>query len=121
MTGPPIPQPIDDEYLSTTGEGQQPEGVPSRIGTNVFWIRSTAIIDDMRAMLAARQSSSKSNSNSNLVGPDPGAILRLNSRIEDVLSEMPSHLRPEADHPSMGLDEEQAAVFRYQGRVLRTR
>jgi hypothetical protein len=121
MTGPPLPQSIDEEYLSATDEGQQPDALPARVVMNVFGVRTAAIVDDMRAMRAASQASCKAPPSSNLFGPDPGAILRFNSRIEDVLQDTPYHLRPDADHPSLGLSEEQSAVFRYQGRVLRTR
>ncbi|KAK4441998.1 fungal-specific transcription factor domain-containing protein, partial [Podospora aff. communis PSN243] len=121
MTGPPFPQSIDDEYLSATEEGRQPDALPARVAMNVFWARTAAIIEDMRAMRATSHGSSKVSPAANLFGPDPGAILRLNSRIEDVLRDMPYHLRPDADYTSLGLSEEQAAVFRYQGRVLRTR
>lgn len=120
---PPLPQEIDDEYLSVTGEGRQPEGLPSRLTFNLLGVKTTSVIDDMRAMRftpnskrAAASGSSRSTS-----GPDPGAILQINSRLEDIIQSLPPHLDISLGSINQGLTDEQLAVFRFQGRVFRTR
>lgn len=122
MSSPPLPQDIDDEQLSATEEGRQPEMLPSRLASALYWLHLVPILEEMREMrLKPRTSSGQTHHGIGLLGPDPGAILRLNSRIEDAIQGIPPHLRPDTNHMMMGFSEEQAAVFRYQGRVLRTR
>lgn len=116
-TAPPLPQGIDDEHLSATEEGQQPDNLPSRLNFSMYWVKIVSILEDIRAMRQTVRSNHKAHSTSNgpSLGPDPSDILRINSRIEDLIEGAPAHIRIDAD--KTGLNEAQAAVFRYQGRA----
>lgn len=43
----PFPSLIDDEYLSTQGEGEQPHGIPSRLGLCVWSSKLFLVLDDV--------------------------------------------------------------------------
>jgi len=120
-TAPPLPQGIDDEHLSATEEGQQPDNLPSRLNFSVYWVKIVSILEDIRAMRQTVRSNHKAHSTSNgpSLGPDPSDILRINSRIEDLIEGAPAHIRIDADNT--GLNEAQAAVFRYQGELRQPR
>lgn len=119
----PHPLPIDDQYLSTTGEGSQPDGVPARVAHSVYSLKSVDILDEMRTVVftARLKASQASPNNTDFIGPDPSALLRLNSRIDDYLNDAPAHLRPDADFSSMDITQDDMICFQIQGRVLRSR
>lgn len=43
----PFPSLIDDEYLSTEGEGEQPHGIPSRLGLCIWSSKLFLVLDDV--------------------------------------------------------------------------
>lgn len=120
----PHPQVIDDQYLSTTTEeGRQPDHVPSLIAHPVYGLKTLDILEDMRSIIATARlkASQAGTASSDPIGPDPSALLRLNSRIDDFLSRAPAQLQPDVDFRSMAVSEEHAICFRIQGKVLRSR
>jgi len=124
MSTAPLPQAIDDEYLSTTTEGRQPDGKPARLESIVYTMKSIKLMEDMRAVQLTsnlRASQDVPLRNEYTLGPDPSAILRIYSRVDDLLDGAPAHIRPGADNAAKGMSEEDVACFRMQGQVLRSR
>ncbi len=119
----PLPLAIDDEYLSTTVEGCQPDRVPSRLTLVLSSMKLLEVLDDMRTMIMATKmkTAQAGPSSKEPTAPDPSEVLRINSLVDDILNDMPEHLRADADYSSMRLSQEDIACFRMQGAVLRTR
>ncbi|KAK4123139.1 hypothetical protein N657DRAFT_645869 [Parathielavia appendiculata] len=120
LTHIPPPLAIDEEYLSTTEEGRQPEGLPSRMDMNIYSMKILEIMEEMRAAARAPQLKLKQSEHEVLV-PDPGVLLRLSSKIDDLLDGVPPHLRLEADYSQWALQEDEVTCFRIQGHALRFR
>lgn len=116
----PLPLAIDDEYLSVTEEGSQPEGVPSRMDLALY---SNNIITIMEAMNSAERTPRLKLAHGSIEHsvPDPSAILRLNSMIDDFLDGLPEHLRPDADYSRMMIHQEDHSYFAMQAQVIRFR
>jgi hypothetical protein len=53
--------------------------------------------------------------------PDPSALLRVNSLIDEVHDGLPPHLRADADYTGMGLSEDAISAFGAQSRAIRSR
>ncbi|KAK4464105.1 activator of stress genes 1 [Cladorrhinum samala] len=120
VSQPPLPLAIDDEYLSATEEGSQPDGVPSRMDLAIY---STNIIAIMEAMHSPERTPRLKLAHGGIEHsvPDPSAILRLNSMIDDFLDGLPAHLRPGADYSRMMIRQEDYSYFAMQGQVIRFR
>jgi hypothetical protein len=91
----PVPQNIDDAYLQTQGEGQQPAGVPSQLGLFVY---SCTLLDILRHVLQF------------VASWEPGAdvaavgdamsqretmiirVLEMNGQLDNFLSNLPDYL-----------------------------
>lgn len=112
----PVPQPIDDQYLSRTKEGRQPDSIPSIIALPIHTVKLAPILDDCRAVSIARGSQA-----SGYRGPDPLTVLSINSRLDQYLDDMPEHLKVDADMSKYAIGEAEIFTFRMQGHVLRTR
>lgn len=123
MNKAPIPLVVDDEYLSTTEEGTQPDGVPALVAHAIYGLKATEILEEIRIIVfAARLKPSQPRSGSSeSVGPDPSTLLRINSRIDDYLSEAPAHLHPLANFKAMGVSADHESCFKIQSKVLRSR
>ena len=111
----PLPSLIDDEHLSSTTEGQQPRGMPSRME---FFVHAIKLLGIREKLPAANSEHSVTlgpvNSGKNL-----GSILDRNSSIDRFLETMPAHLRVSAYHSYP--DQDAAQCFEMQGKVLRAR
>ena len=120
LTQIPLPMAIDEEYLSTTGEGRQPDGIPSRMDMHIYSVRVLELMEEMRK--AAHAPRLKVNQSSDELSlPDPSILLRVNSKIDDLLDGMPAHLRLDANFSKIPLDEDAVKCFRVQGHALRFR
>ncbi|KAK3899897.1 activator of stress genes 1 [Staphylotrichum tortipilum] len=120
LTQIPPPLGIDEEYLSTTGEGRQPEGVPSRMDMILYSTKVLKILDEMRT--AARAPRLKINSpGDDFTVPDPSALLHVNSQIDDMLEGLPPHLRQGADYSRWSLTEDAIKYFQTQSQAIRFR
>jgi hypothetical protein len=116
----PFPLAVDEEYLSETEEGCQPDGIPSRMDLLLHTTKVIGIIEEMRA--AARAPRLKlSHSGKESTVPDPGVILRVNSMVDDLLNQLPPHLRLTADYSNMSLNEDAVKCFRVQSHAIRFR
>ncbi|KAK3985203.1 activator of stress genes 1 [Cladorrhinum sp. PSN332] len=116
----PLPLPIDDEYLSATEEGSQPDGVPSRLDLAIYSHKTVAIMEAMHSQDRTHRLKINHGTVEHSV-PDPSGILRLNSMIDDFLDGLPEHLRPNADYSRMMVRQEDIPYFMMQSQVLKSR
>lgn len=125
MNNAPMPQNINDEFLSTTAkDGVQPQSIPSRIHMILHTLDVAPIIQDMQDLhikYKQKDDSASFTSGGEPIGPDPTCILRINSHLDDYLDQIPQHLRADADLGSLNVSEEDRTIFRYQGQVARSR
>ncbi|KAK3333070.1 fungal-specific transcription factor domain-containing protein [Cercophora scortea] len=113
----PLPEPIDDEYLSETGEGQQPLGVPSHLDFLVYAMKLLEIIKDFTALeIQHREMGTLRRAAS---GQELGDTLDIISDLERFLDSLPPHLR--TDHPPSGRPGFVNARFRMQAVSLKAR
>ncbi|KAK4034444.1 activator of stress genes 1 [Parachaetomium inaequale] len=120
LTQTPIPLAVDEEYLSTTEEGRQPDGLPSRMEMLIYTVKTVEVLEEMRA--AARAPRLKLNNQGHEFSmPDPSALLHLNSKIDDLLEQLPLHLRQDADYSKLPLNEDTVKCFRIQSLTVRFR
>lgn len=120
VSQPPLPLAIDEEYLSTTQEGRQPDNVPSRIEMILRSVRILEVMDAMRA--AARAPRLKiGHIGGEFAVPDPAAILRVNSMIDDQLEALPPYLRVGADYSKMPISDDDVVCFQNQSHGIRFR
>ncbi|KAK4153595.1 activator of stress genes 1 [Chaetomidium leptoderma] len=120
LTQTPLPLDIDEEYLSTTEEGTQPPGIPSRMDMVLYSVKILVVLEEMRAAQRAPRLKLDQSSDEFTV-PDPGAVLSVDSKIEDLLNGLPHHLRPDADLSNMSLNEDTIKFFRVQSHAVRFR
>jgi hypothetical protein len=120
LTQTPLPLAIDEEYLSTTEEGRQPDGLPSRMDMINYTVKLLQVVEEMRA--SARMPGIKLKTGSQDFSlPDPTAVLGIDSKIDDLFNEMPAHLRVDADYSKLPLNEDQVKFFQSQSHALRFR
>ncbi|KAL2147643.1 hypothetical protein VTI28DRAFT_8097 [Corynascus sepedonium] len=118
QTAPPLA--IDEEYLSTTGEGHQPEGLPSRLDMMTFTLKTVEILEEMKSARRAPGIKLK-HAGDEITMPDPTNLLSVNAKIDDLLEGLPEHLRPDADYSKMLLNEDAVKCFRIQSHAIRFR
>ena len=61
------------------------------------------------------------HSDGDVTVPDPTAVLRVNSQIDDLFQELPPHLRLNADYSKMPLNDDDVKFFRTQTHAIRFR
>ena len=120
LTKAPLPLAIDDEYLSTTEEGRQPDGIPSRLELVHITAKTLEVVDEMRNALRAPSLKIK-HWDEDVTVPDPTAVLRVNSQIDDLFQGLPPHLRVNADYSKMPLNDDEVKFFRIQTHAIRFR
>ncbi|KAK4233969.1 hypothetical protein C8A03DRAFT_19052 [Achaetomium macrosporum] len=116
----PLPLAIGEEYLSATDEGRQPEGIPSRMDFIIFGTKIFEVLEEMRAVQRAPLLKITQSGNEFSI-PEPSSVLRVNSRIEELLESRPLHLRHDTDLSTMGLDEDTMKCFQHQCGAIRFR
>lgn len=99
----PFPSLIDDEYLSIQGEGEQPDGIPSRLGLCIWSSKLFLILDDILLRLYAPQS----EKNLHLMAETEFSIqetvshvIVLNRRLDEFFESIPTYLCISTDPPS---------------------
>lgn len=99
----PFPSLIDDEYLSTQGEGEQPQDIPSRLGLCIWSSKLFLILDDILLRLYAPQSQKNihlmTETEFNLQ-ETVSDVMVLNRRLDEFSESLPVYLRVPADSPS---------------------
>lgn len=125
MNKTPMMQNINDEFLSvTTKDGVQPENVPSRIHAISYSLKIAPIMEEMQALhikYRLKDDDSSLQSGREPIGPDPTSILRIDSRLDDYLDQIPEHLRTGVDLNLFNINEEDKEIFKLQGQVARSR
>lgn len=115
----PLPQAIDDEYLQETGEGEQPENIPSRVSFYVEYIKlCETICGDVLAVLYTTgpedNKDDKPKSSQYMT-----ELPNLCARMDEFFKALPAHLKDEnysaSDNVAMN------KCFCSQGLFLRTR
>lgn len=92
----PMPALIDDEYLRTDGVGQQPPGIPSRIG---LLVSSSSLFTILDEILASLYSENLRNNLSEILQDDTRVqemilgVLILNRRLESFVDTVPDYIR----------------------------
>ncbi|KAF4629417.1 hypothetical protein G7Y89_g8733 [Cudoniella acicularis] len=114
-TAVPLPELIDDEYLSETNEGQQPQNVPSCLAffayaMKLLDIRAKFLIDETQYLNIGRRKYS---------GQKLGATLDLISDLDRFLEALPPHLR--TDHTFAFPESGNETCFKLQARILKAR
>ena len=90
----PLPSMIDDEYLSTTKEGEQPPHKPSRLGAFVFSCKLFELLDEVLNFLSAPALQSATlTRGSNQSSEVLSQVLDLNRRLDHFSESVPQHLR----------------------------
>ncbi|KAF4453989.1 transcriptional regulatory [Fusarium albosuccineum] len=92
----PLPQMIDDEYLLEDGEGTQPEDSPCRKGLFVYTVRLLDILSEVLGSFYAEAGHAQivsSDKNQHTSIPDLHEMLRLNSKLDQLLEAIPASLR----------------------------
>lgn len=112
FTSTPMPELIDDEYLSEKAEGTQPHGIPSRLG---FFVHGMKLLD-IRGNFQSHLFKTRGRTSS---GQELGAILDLISDLDYFLDSLPPYLR--TNHVFSPPASENEDCFRLQARVLKAR
>lgn len=86
----PAPAEIDDEYLSSTEEGRQPEGVPSFMTGNIYFYKLFSI-GDRRHELEESYIQQKKERYS---GQELGVALDILSDLDRFFEDLPDFLKP---------------------------
>ena len=88
----PLPELIDDEYLSETSEGHQPPGKPSRLA---FFVYGMKLLDVRRRTRAVEYQSFNGSTRLSgaYSGQELGARIDLISDLDRFSNSLPSHLQ----------------------------
>ncbi len=92
----PRPAEIDDEYLSETGEGAQPDGIPSIIAAFIHTLRLINIRRNAEPVLHTI-----THGGADLVNRNLGALVEINTTLDELVQQLPDFLR-KSDLPSDG-------------------
>lgn len=111
----PIPAAIDDEYLSETGEEEQP---PSRPSYLVFFVHSLALFDILNDILAKFYDDADDQT-ADEVSQSLSDVLRLSSQLDDLSESFPPYLREEAILAEYS--DDLAACLQMQANILKSR
>lgn len=112
----PVPASVDDEYLLTTGEGKQPDGIPSRLDFFVRALKFLDIREKLQAFEICRPTKQGLKTN---MEKDLSTVLELNMEIDRFCEELPPHLLQYEDNDAMRAQLQ--PCFGLQSRVLRAR
>lgn len=111
----PLPELIDDEYLSETNEGLQPQNVPSRLAYFLYAIKLHNIRERSRIPGTKYLNSGRKRYS----GREISDVLDLTSDLDSFLEDLPPYLR--SNHASAYPASGNEACFKLQARVLRAR
>lgn len=86
----PGPAEIDDEYLSSTKEGRQPEGVPSFMTCNIYFYKLYSISDRRHELEEAYIQQKRGRYSSQ----ELGIAMDILSDLDRLLEDLPDFLKP---------------------------
>ena len=81
---------IDDEYLSSTEEGRQPEGVPSLMTCNIYFYKLCSIGDRRHELEKAYDQQKKGRYSSQGLG----IAIEILSELDRLFEDLPDFLKP---------------------------
>ena len=111
----PIPEPIDDEYLWETGEGQQPQGLPSRLELCVYVVK----LLDIKAKSRIAETQHLITGRKRYSAEGLGASLDIVADLGRFLKDLPTYLQ--RDRGFALPESRNEACFKLQARILRAR
>ncbi|TDZ29175.1 Sorbicillinoid biosynthetic cluster transcription factor 2 [Colletotrichum spinosum] len=111
----PPPAAVDDEYLSEAGDGAQPRDRPSYLA---FFNHSLALFDVLDEVLA-RFYADGDYATEQKRARALDDVLRLSSRLDDLSSSVPAHLREGASRAAY--DEDVRECLQMQANILKSR
>jgi hypothetical protein len=114
-TSVPLPELIDDEYLSETSEGEQPASIPSRLAFFVYAIKLIDFKEKSRIIETQCPNIGKNG----FSGQQLGAILDLISDLDRFSEALPAYLR--GDHELLFPESGNETCFKLQARALKAR
>lgn len=114
-TSVPLPQLIDDEYLSKTDEGHQPHNIPSRLTFFIYAIKLLNIREKSRVVETQKVKTDRAAYS----GQELGATLDLISDLDHFVATLPTYLQ--VDHGHALLESVDETCFQLQARVLKAR
>lgn len=108
----PFPSLIDDEYLSTQEEGEQPHGIPSRLGLCTWSSKLFLVLDDILLRLYSPNQNNvhvitESEFNIQEVVSD---VIALSRRLDEFSESIPKYLRMPSNQDSSNLREESVVI-----------
>lgn len=109
----PSPAEIDDEYLSSTDEGRQPEGVPSFMTCNIYLYKLFSIGDRRHELEEAHYQRKKGRYSSQGLG----IVMDILSDIDRLFEGLPEFLQPGGCVPTCRYGDS----FESQANTLRAR
>lgn len=118
----PLPSLIDDEYLSTDGQGEQPQNKPSRMGLLICSSKLFLILDEILLSFYAphpQKTVDTMSENDLNVQKIISDIMVLNRRIEEFFESIPEYLRLETR--SELIPEQQELSVTIQKQILNCR
>lgn len=110
----PKPQAIDDEYLVEYGEGQQPEGIPSRLTFFSRYIVFCEISKDILERLHSFDRGSLERLSMPVLTQYLSEVPTMCLRLDEFLNSLPAHLQ----NQGQGTKNE---LFLMQGQILKIR
>lgn len=89
----PLPTMIDDEYLSTTDEGQQPPHTPSCLGAFVFSCKLFDLLGQVLNFLSAPTLQNTAQKDISQISEVLSQVLDLNRKLDNFSETVPPYLR----------------------------
>lgn len=117
-----VPSLIDDEFLSRGSVGVQPPGSSPRLSLFISSITLFEILDDVLHKFYIQEDSRSQMKNQFIAQwslENAMDVSKLNTRLEDFMNNLPTHLRPGGPSESSSLDENSSTTL--QMRVLNGR
>ncbi|KAH8203214.1 hypothetical protein TruAng_002619 [Truncatella angustata] len=113
----PLPEPIDDEYLSKSHEGCQPENTPSRLTFFRHTIKLFDVLDEILTKLYSHEHNGPAEDVST-IAPYLNDLPRLCSKLDFVSESLPTHLRTPGN--AMASEDGSGGCFNLQARVFKS-
>ncbi|KAF5681232.1 hypothetical protein FHETE_21 [Fusarium heterosporum] len=90
----PLPEPIDDEYLSESDEGCQPENSPSRISFFIHSMKLFDILDEVLRLFYSHGYQNLADDGTVIPAQYLSDLPRLCSELDQFVENLPDHLKP---------------------------
>ncbi|KAI3573491.1 fungal-specific transcription factor domain-containing protein [Fusarium oxysporum f. sp. albedinis] len=115
----PLPEPIDDEYLSEFDEGCQPENSPSRIAFFIYSMKLFDVLDEILHKFYSHRYQNLAQDGTVTSSQYLSDVPRLCSELDQFVEGLPGHLK--ADRDMGAVEDESASCFHMQAMILKSR